>query len=290
MKKADMVITAIVVLAVVAAVIWFQQQGQQPQVLDLQPDTEVQPVVVEPEEPEIRYPVPEPPAQIEQPAAGSAASGPAPQPAEVTEEGPQPAAVIPLPTLEQSDDALKRDLYTLATQQALDSLFNMNRIIQRFVVTVDNLPREQLLRSKYRSNRTVSGRLRVEKDDYGIYLSEENFARYTAFIDLLESMNTDLLVALYLYYYPLIQTTYQGLGYPSGYFNDRLIDVIDQLLKTPDISGRIRLVRPRVLYKYSDPELEALSAGQKVMIRIGPQNASRVKTKLRELRRGLVRE
>ena len=103
-------------------------------------------------------------------------------------------------------------------------------------------------------------------------------------------MRTDQLVAFYLYYYPLIQTAYEDLGYPSAYFNDRLIDVIDQLLRTPVTSGQIRLVRPRVLYKYADPDLEALSAGQKVLIRIGPHNASRVKKKLRELRRGLVLE
>ena len=100
------------------------------------------------------------------------------------------------------------------------------------------------------------------------------------------------LVLLYrqdwLRYYPLFQEAYEYLGYPSAYFNDRLIDVIDHLLATPVVDGPIRLVRPHVLYKYADPDLEALSAGRKALIRIGPDNANRVKQKLREIRQILT--
>jgi hypothetical protein len=107
-------------------------------------------------------------------------------------------------------------------------------------------------------------------------------------ITQLVNMKTERMVAVYVHYYPLIQAAYEDLGYPDAYFNDRLIDVIDHLLETPDIDGRIALVRPHVLYKYADPQLEALSAGQKVLIRVGPQNAARLKLKLRELRQALT--
>ncbi len=66
------------------------------------------------------------------------------------------------------------------------------------------------------------------------------------------------------------------------------MDVIDDLLATPEVNGPIRLVWPHVLYKYADPRLDALSAGQKMLVRMGPQNASRVKIKLREIRHVLV--
>jgi hypothetical protein len=39
-----------------------------------------------------------------------------------------------------------------------------------------------------------------------------------------------------------------------------------------------------VLYEFEDPQFEALSAGQKAMLRLGPENAQRVKAKLRALR------
>ena len=45
------------------------------------------------------------------------------------------------------------------------------------------------------------------------------------------------------------------------------------------------LAQPKVLYQFSDPALESLSAGQKTMIRMGPENEAKVKAKLREIRR-----
>jgi len=43
-------------------------------------------------------------------------------------------------------------------------------------------------------------------------------------------------------------------------------------------------VRPHVLYEYADPELEALSAGQKLLIRIGPAHRAVVRDFLEDLR------
>jgi len=64
--------------------------------------------------------------------------------------------------------------------------------------------------------------------------------------------------------------------------------VIDDLLKAPDVQGPIELVQPRVFYEYKDRDLEARSAGQKLLIRMGPANAAIIKAKLRELRGVLI--
>ena len=56
------------------------------------------------------------------------------------------------------------------------------------------------------------------------------------------------------------------------------------LLATPECQGTIALVRPNVMYIYADPTLEALPAGQKLLIRMGPENAAAIKAKLTELR------
>jgi hypothetical protein len=90
--------------------------------------------------------------------------------------------------------------------------------------------------------------------------------------------------ALYIHYYPLFQESYQNLGYPNGYFNDRLVEVIDNLLATPEPKGPIELVRPNVMYTYADPALEGRTAGQKLLIRMGAENAKAIKAKLTELR------
>ena len=45
-----------------------------------------------------------------------------------------------------------------------------------------------------------------------------------------------------------------------------------------------------MLYEFADPALEQRSAGQKIMLRMGSENAARVKSKLREIRRELLRK
>jgi hypothetical protein len=93
---------------------------------------------------------------------------------------------------------------------------------------------------------------------------------------------------LYVRFYPLCQQAYVDLGYPNGYFNDRLVEVIDHLLAAPEMTGPIKLTVSHVLYEYADPEIEARSAGQKLLIRMGAENAAQVKAKLREIRREVV--
>ena len=47
------------------------------------------------------------------------------------------------------------------------------------------------------------------------------------------------------------------------------------------------MIKPEAYYLYVDEELEALTAGQKVLLRMGPDNAARVKAKLAEIRNAL---
>ena len=101
-------------------------------------------------------------------------------------------------------------------------------------------------------------------------------------------LETEQFVKWYTRYYPLIQEAYDELGYKNRYFNDRFISVLDHLLKTPEVVGTIRLVQPKVFYEYADPALESLSAGQKILLRIGPDNTEIVKAKLTEIRKALA--
>lgn len=55
-----------------------------------------------------------------------------------------------------------------------------------------------------------------------------------------------------------------------------------------EVKGSVPSVRPWVRYEFVDPALEALPAGQKIMLRVGPVNERRLKARLTELRRALV--
>jgi hypothetical protein len=102
----------------------------------------------------------------------------------------------------------------------------------------------------------------------------------------MEAVEAKKLVAAYVYFYPLFQNAYRELGYPTGYFNDRLVEAIDNLLAAPDVPAP-KLVQPKVLYQFADSGLEARSAGQKIMMRKGKRERRTVKP-LRAIRRELT--
>ena len=190
---------------------------------------------------------------------------------------------VPLPALADSDDALTDELATLFHTQGLSDLFYPTRLANRFVATVDNLPREQVA-ATVRLLKPPAGAVAVRGTEPSLSLSPDNSARYSQYLKLLAAADTGQAVGLYRKFYPLLQQAYDELGYPGHYFNDRVVEVIDNLLATPDVADPVPLIHPSVMYKFADPRIEARSAGQKAMIRIGRENAAAVKAKLREIR------
>jgi hypothetical protein len=155
------------------------------------------------------------------------------------------------------------------------------------VATVDNLPRAQLPR-KLVPLKAAEGQFVVGPGATGSEIVPANFDRYRPYVLAVEAIDTKQLVAGYVRFYPWFRDDYRQLGYPSGAFNDRLLAAIDDLLAAPDSEEHLALRQPKVLYEFADPDLEALSAGQKIMLRIGPHYAARVKTKLRKIRHALA--
>ena len=193
------------------------------------------------------------------------------------------AAQAPLPDLANSDAAMRDALAQLTSAQSIQDYLKPENVIRRLVVTIDNLPRQKVAEDK-RPVKPVSGSFAADGDELHATLDKQNFERYKPMVAVISNLDMQQLAAVYIRFYPLFQEAYQNLGYPNGYFNDRLVQVIDVLLATPQPKGTIDLVRPNVMYTFADPALEARPAGQKLLIRMGPQNAETIKTKLKELR------
>jgi hypothetical protein len=134
----------------------------------------------------------------------------------------------------------------------------------------------------------VPGAFAVSGEGDEMVLSAANSQRYSGYVHVFEALDARALAQRYAEAYPLFQRAYVELGFPKARFHDRLLAAIDDMLEAPVPTGPVKLVRPKVLYQFADPELEGLSAGQKIMVRMGPENAARVKVKLREIRRELA--
>lgn len=185
-------------------------------------------------------------------------------------------------------------------------------LARRFVATVDGLGNKVAPNDLWLF-KPVPGEIKLvpsSKQPGTQLIRRANSQRYANFVQWLLRTDNAKLLALYERMYPLLQQTYVDLGHPDGYFNDRVIEVIDLMLATPVakpplrvqpasldkvpakalsvITGTSATVPQRPRYEFSDPQLESLATGQKLLLRIGTQNAALLKPKLKALRSGLI--
>ena len=259
-------LVSVLALIAIGAYFWLRQAPQQ-----LPPPTPVAPApAIAPAEPAIKHPIQAPPGATE------------------------------LPPIGQSDDFVRERITELFGARAVKTFIEIENFVHRVGATVDNLARS-LAPPRMWPIRPTPGRFTVEAAGNGSVIGAKNAARYAPFVALVESVDTGRAVALYQRLYPLFQRAYEDLGYPGKYFNDRLVALIDLLLETPEPSGPLKVelpeiqgplkpTRPWVLYRYSDPVLERLSSGQKILLRVGRENEKRLKSKLAEIRKLIAGE
>jgi len=244
---------------------WWQRQAVEAPVVASAPPPAAAPEVAKPaplaaSEPRIRHPIE--------------------APAEATPAAPRDAASV---------------LTDLVGRKAALSMLQLDDFPRRFVATVDNLGGA---RAPARLWPVVParGRFGVDKREGLESIAAGNAERYAPFLTLVENIDLRRAAGAYRTLYPEFQQAYEELGYPRRYFNDRLVEVIDLLLATPEldaparvhlppINGPVQPERPWVLYEFDDPALAELTAGQKMMVRMGPAAERRLKARLVEFRR-----
>ena len=267
-------VVVVLVLLAGAGGAWWWQQAQTPLVTPAAPPAAAS----------------APPVAVEPPAlpASEPASGPQ-NPVEAL--APPDAA---LPTLAGSDDPIARALGDLLRARDMAAFLQMDGLVRRVVATVDNLGREHTPARLWPVNPTPE-RFAVVGSGPVQTIGLDNAARYGALVRWIESVDMERAVALYARLYPLFQQAYEELGYPGRYFNDRLVAVIDHLLQAPEpaspvavklteVKGDVPSTRPWVRYEFADPQLQSLSSGQKIMVRVGLENERRLKARLKALR------
>ena len=268
MNKTMLAIVAVVVIAAGAgAYLWSERQAP--------PAAAQAPVAAAPAAPQA---TPEP--AIKHPIEPLAAEEPVKQ---------------PLPKLERSDALVRATLVDWLGQESVQSFLQLDDFVRHVVATVDNLGRSHAAPRLWPVN-PMPGRYTVAEVGDGTFAAPGNVERYAAFISFVERIDSKRAVALYARWYPLFQQAYEELGYPGRYFNDRLVEVLDQMIATPvpsgplqlkltEVKGPIPATRPWLRYEFADPSLEALPAGQKMLLRMGPQQQQRLQAKLADVRR-----
>ncbi|GAB2523961.1 DUF3014 domain-containing protein [Microbulbifer agarilyticus] len=262
----EWLVAVLVAVAVIAGIYWFViKEAHRPETPVAVPEAvpEVQPKV-ELEEPEPVIP-------------------PAPEPTPPKEEPRK------LPALNDSDKEAANDLVSLSADGTLARWIVPDEVVRKWVAAVNTATKGDLMH-KNRPFKNVDGKIAVKEleirpDGQKVYvLSQENYQRYDAPVRLFAMVDADTAVNLYQFWYPRLKQAYGELGLKNKNFHAALLAAIDQALAAPEVDGPIKLVRPTVYYKFEDEKMEKMPGLHKLMIRIGPDNAARVKEKLTELK------
>jgi hypothetical protein len=232
------------------------------------------------------------------PVAAPQAPEPAPAAAAASAPGGQVLYPVPPGDLPLEAHEIPAALSGLLGSKAAATFLLADDFPRRLVATVDSLAREHSPPLAWPLLPTP-GRFLVEERPDGPVIAPENAARYTPLVLLAGTIDVPAAAALYRRMYPLLQQAYRALGFGERHLNDRVVEVIDVLLATPDApeSPRVQLLpvrgpvpsqQPWLRWQFADPALESLAAGQKILVRVGPVNQRRLKAKLAEMREELV--
>jgi GNAT superfamily N-acetyltransferase len=202
-----------------------------------------------------------------------------------TEAAADPA----LPKLADSDAAAWGALSQLFQGEGPLTLLLRDHLIQRLVTQVDNLDKPSVPPTALAA-RPLPGNLQVEPGEGGERIAASNAARYAPYVQAFTALDPAATATAYKRFYPLIQQAYVDLGRPEGYFNDRLVAVIDHLLDTPELAQAPLVQRDeRGRYRFVDPTLQSRSIGQKALLRMDLAQARAVKQQLRAIRSAITR-
>jgi len=278
-------LTVLVIVVVLGGIAWYLYQTRSEPVVEAPPSVAVAPAPEIPAEPE----VPPPAVVTPEPAA--------PMPEVLPEASPDEE---PLPPLAESDAYVSNTLDELVGEAAVLRYFSAENIVHKAVATVDALGARQVPKPILPVNGPGGeypavpdpNPATVIRDEVGDpipqFLSDPaGHARYTPYVEMLEAVPPERFVGLLQENEPLFDDAFRQLGYADARFAERLAGVIDELLATPEVDEPLRLMKPEAYYLFVDDDLEALSAGQKILLRMGKANAARVKSWLSQVRETL---
>jgi hypothetical protein len=272
-KQTSWFVISFIIIAIVGAFVWYLLQ-----------DEEVAPPLVE--EVTVEVPIelvePEPTMEPIEPI----------EPEMVVIEIPELEPVIevkdPLPLLDNSDAWLKEKLPSITWRKELLKLVIDDDMVRRFVVFTDNFSQGMLAykHSPLILPKTTFSAIEMknpERPNQQLWhWDPRTEQRFTLYIDLLRSFDVEGLVDWYLEVKPLIDEAYAELGYPDDDFTDTLQSAITRVLDMELPKEPLKIVRPSVMYKYQDSDIEALDDTDKLLLRLGKENVLVIKSVLLE--------
>lgn len=187
---------------------------------------------------------------------------------------------IPVDT---SDAAIKSALVSMAKSPLVAKLLVNEGLLDKIVINVHSIASGE--------TSTKDSLLQSPPEPFATYqqankrwIDPKSYKRYNNYATAFSSVDADELLSIYETYAPQLREKYAEISRPGEDFDDSLIRTIDVLLATPNPTYPLEVYSDSVMYKFADARLENLSAPQKHLLRMGPENMRKVKAQLERIK------
>lgn len=203
----------------------------------------------------------------------------------VLEETPAPPVPEPdpLPGLNNSDPFVLAQIDDLQNSNAILRQLTTMQIIRKFVVLVDGMSRGDIPDRDLPVTRSVADIGVTEISEELYRLDPASYTRFNLLVNTFAALDNAQVAGIYERVTPLLDEAFAELGYPDRTFSAALRQAMNNVLQAQLPRGEILLNRPSVHYRFADPGLESRTDLEKLLIRMGPENAAKVQNKVREL-------
>lgn len=190
-------------------------------------------------------------------------------------------------TLATSDAAVRQVVGELSSRPELAAWLATDDLIRRFVASVHNIADGVSPKAHLEFLRPAEP-FQVVREADRVTVDPASWRRYDRVASVVSSLDAVGTVALYRELEPLVDEAHREIAPPGQLFQERLVAAIDHLLAAPLPEAPVEVVEKVVTFSYADQRYESLSTAQRQLLRMGPENATAVRSKLAELRAALA--
>tara|TARA_E500000178_G_scaffold339517_1_gene381089 strand:- start:1552 stop:2379 length:828 start_codon:yes stop_codon:yes gene_type:complete len=218
-----------------------------------------------------------------------------PEVVEVIEVEPEPVApekitpviVEPPITADTADEEARRVVDNLNAGKPAAQFVAGDYVVERAVALADHLRRGEVPYTLIPVSRPKQP-FKILDDGLRVTIHPDSFERYDPFAQWIDGIDAEALVATYRKFSTVAAGALSAMGVTDVSINEVALAAVTEVISVPNVDLSAELMKQEANWVYVDPELEAMPALHKQIVRMGPINMELVQSKAREIRGALL--
>ena len=160
-------------------------------------------------------------------------------------------------------------------------------VVERAVALADHLRRGEVPYTLIPVSRPKQP-FKILDDGLRVTIHPDSFERYDPFAQWIDGIDAEALVATYRKFSTVAAGALSAMGVTDVSINEVALAAVTEVISVPNVDLSAELMKQEANWVYVDPELEAMPALHKQIVRMGPINMELVQSKAREIRGALL--